>query len=59
MAKLNWVRTREQKRAQKYGIEVDYSVGADPNKIPKYSNPRNNPIMKKILGAIEEDNEDG
>lgn len=57
MAKFNWDRVRQQQRAQRYGLEIDTTVGADPNKIPKYSDARGSYIMKKILGIKDDDDE--
>jgi predicted metal-dependent TIM-barrel fold hydrolase len=54
MTKLNWDHVRQQQRAQKYGLEIDCTVGADSNKIPKYSDARCSHIMKKILGAVDD-----
>jgi hypothetical protein len=57
MTKLNWDHVRQQQRVQRYGLEIDSSVGADPNKIPKYSDARGSHILKKILGSANEVNE--
>ena len=54
MTKFNWDHVRQQQRVQRYGLEIDSSVGADPNKIPKYSDARGSHILKKILGASDD-----
>jgi hypothetical protein len=55
MTRLNWAKANAQKRAQKYGLEIDYSVGSDPNKIPENEGPSRDRIMRKILGSSEDE----
>jgi len=38
--KMNWGKVAAQNRARKYGLEIDFNVGADPNKIPPHVNPQ-------------------
>jgi hypothetical protein len=44
MAKLNWQKTQVQNRSFRYGLEIDPTVGADPNKAPRYSAPKKKKI---------------
>jgi len=41
MAKFNWDNTRVQNNSRKYGVEIDFTVGEDPNKNPKHRNQKN------------------
>ena len=33
---MNWDKIQSQNRACKYGLEIDFTVGKDPNKLLKY-----------------------
>lgn len=56
MAKMNWNKVREQNRASRYGLEIDFSVGADPNKIPpNYTPPQSSGFDRTVIlhGRLE------
>jgi len=46
MAKFNWDNTRVQNNSRKYGVEIDFTVGEDPNKNPKHRNQKNKKTSK-------------